>query len=347
MPCHRDVVEASHRDVAGYLDPAGRERVHHADGCLVIAAGDHPRQRRPPVGHAVDDPGAADGQVIAAPLGAVQERAACRGHLGLKGLVPGQAVRAVGVPADVGDSAVAMIDGQVPGELAHSGLVVAAHIGRRPGRDAGQRDNRDLPGQPVELGRVEQPVVQDKPVALARQREDSLARVMLADAHGPDQQVEAVPLSHDLDPAVDHVGELQALILVGEDPVAGEDQGPPDGHPHDFLEPGAQRSRRAVRREAKLGDRLENSFPGFLARVALSVQHPGDGCDRDAGGPCYVIDRRRGVRRVANLRHLFLRLLLSGCCPLAWYIWPFCPAGCLAPGDYARHLAGCRAGQPG
>ena len=83
--------------------------------------------------------------------------------------MPRQVVRAVGVPGKVGDGAVAVVADQVPGEVTHPGPVVAAHVGRCLRRHAGQRDNRDLPGQPGELGRVEQPVVQDQPVALAGQ----------------------------------------------------------------------------------------------------------------------------------------------------------------------------------
>ena len=100
---------------------------------------------------------------------------------------------------------------------------------------------------------------------------------MIADVHRPDQQVEPAALGNHLNATVDHVGELQALVLVGEEALAGLGPGnPPDDDADDLLEPGAQRAGRAVGRETQLGHRLHDPRPGFLARVALPVQHPGD-----------------------------------------------------------------------
>ena len=208
----------------------------------------------------VDHPRAAEREVVAAPLrDRSSELRARPGHLGLERLLPGQVVRAVGMPGQVGRRCRShgqltrcRASSRIPARLSPRTFAVVS------GRQARQRDDRHLPGKPGELVRLEYPVVQDQAVALAGQREDPLARVMVADVHGPDQQVEPVPLRHHLDAAVDHVGELQALVLVGEEALAGLAPGnAPDGNADDFLEPGAQRAGGAVRREAQLGHRLQ------------------------------------------------------------------------------------------
>ena len=200
-----------------------------------------------------------------------------------------------------------MVAQQVPGQRAHARLVVTVDVRRGRGRVPGQRDDRKLPGQPVHLVRVEHPVVQDQPVALAGQRQRPAARVVLVDADRPDQQVEPAALGRRLDTAVDQVRVLQALGLVREQ-VLVHIRGrpwPAHDHAHDLLEPRAQRPRRPVRHEAELGHRRQHPLPRFLARVALPVEHPGHRGDGHPRRPGHVVDRRRRGRvrvRAAQLR---------------------------------------------
>ncbi len=85
----------------------------------------------------------------------------------------------------------------------------------------GQRDDRYPPGKLVQLVRLEHPVVQDQPVALLGQRQQPPADVVVVDIDGAEQQVESLALGGELDAPVDHVGELEALVLLGESAVAG------------------------------------------------------------------------------------------------------------------------------
>jgi len=55
----------------------------------------------------------------------------------------------------------------------------------------GHRDHRDLAPQPFDLVRVEHPVVQDDPVALAGEGEGTAARVVLVETDRTHQDVEA------------------------------------------------------------------------------------------------------------------------------------------------------------
>ncbi len=187
-----------------------------------------------------------------------------------------------------------MIVDQVPGELGHPGSVVAAHVGRGLGGDSRHRDDRHVPGQLGEPARLEHAVVQDQPVALARHRHDPPVRVVLVDVDRADQQVVAAALRRDLDAAVDDVGELQALVLLGERAFARLAPGDPaEDHADDLLEPGAERPGRAVRDEPELGDGLQHPVPGLLAGVAVPVEHPGDRRDRHPRGAGHVVDRGR------------------------------------------------------
>ena len=120
---------------------------------------------------------------------------------------------------------------------------------------------------------------------------------MLGDAHRPDQQVEAAALRRRLDTTVDQVGVLQALRL-GREQVLVHVHPPRPAHDHadNFLEPCAQRPRGPVRGEAEFGHGRQHAVPGFLARIALPVEHARDRGDRHARGPGHVVDRRRGDR---------------------------------------------------
>ena len=250
---------------------------------------------------AVDDPGAAGRAVVPLPLRPAGERAAGRRDLVAERGLPGQVVRAVRVATEIGQGAVAVFPDQVPGQLPHAALVVAAHVrGGRRGH-AGQGHHRDLPGQPFQLIGVEHLVVQDQAVTLAGQREDPPGVIMIVHVHRADQQVVVAVLGGQLDTPVDQVRELEALFLVLEDVVAERLGGrrPPDHHPDDLLEPGAQRPRRPVRDEAQLGDGVQDAFAGLGHRVAAAVEHPGDRGDRHPGGAGHVVDGRRGDRGAA------------------------------------------------
>ena len=297
MAGQRDVVEAGHRDLAGHADAVLAQRRHDAERGLVVGARDRAGQFAARGEQPVDHLGAARGEVVALPFRSVLQRRAGRDRLGCEHLAALEAVRAVGVAAEVGDRRVAVVAEQVPGQGLHARLVVAVHVGGGGGGVPGQRDDRQLPRQPVHLVGLEHPVVQDEPVALAGQRQRPAAGVVLVDAHRPDQQVEAAALRRRLDTAVDQVGILQALRL-GREQVLVQVHPPRPAHDHadDFLEPRAQRPRRPVRREAELGHGRQHAVPGFLPRVALPVEHAGDRGDGHARGPGHVIDRRRSAR---------------------------------------------------
>ena len=159
------------------------------------------------------------------------------------------------------------------------------------------------------------PVVQDQAVALARDREDPAARLVVGDVHRAQQQVEAAALRRPLDAPVEHVVELQGLGLVGERVIAeqpggvpragrpggqhgGRDrrarrQRPPHDHADDFLQPDRQRAGGAVRDVAELGGRPLDPVPDLGTRVAAAVEHARHRGDGDPGGPRHVIDRGR------------------------------------------------------
>ncbi|HEY4460725.1 MAG TPA: hypothetical protein VGN81_40875, partial [Pseudonocardiaceae bacterium] len=74
-------------------------------------------------------------------------------------------------------------------------------------RDAGDAD------------RAEHLVVQDHAVAFACQRRDPALRAVVVDVDRAHQQVEPACSRARLDAAVEHVGEHQALVLVGDHAV--------------------------------------------------------------------------------------------------------------------------------
>ena len=209
-----------------------------------------------------------------------------------------------------------MVVEQVPGQGAHAGDVVAADVGRGGAGNACEGDDRDLPGDLVDLAGLEQPVVQDQAVALARDRQHPAARLVVGDVHRAQQQVEAAPLRRPLHAPVEHVVELQGLGLVGERVVAeqpggvpraarprGQHRGrdrrargkrPPHDHADDFLQPHRQGPGGAVGDVAELGGRPLDPVPDLGARVAAAVQHARYRGDGDPGGPGHVVDRGLG-----------------------------------------------------
>src|ERR1022692_866996 len=152
-------------------------------------------------------------------------------------------------------------------------------------------------GQPAGLKYL---VMQDQPVALAGHGHDPAAGVMIVLADRADQQVVATALCGNFDATVDHVRELQALVLVGEHALAGLHPWPPEDHPDDLLQPGAQRAGGAIRYEPEVGDGLQHRVPGLLPRIAVAVQHPGYRGDRHARRTGHVIDG--GWRAEVRLR---------------------------------------------
>ncbi len=219
-----------------------------------------------------------------------------------------------------------MVVEQVPGQGPHARHVVAAHVGRGGAGDARQGDDGDLPGDLVDLAGLEHAVVQDQPVALARDREDPAAGLVVGDVHRAQQQVEAAALRRPLDAPVEHVVELQRLGLVGERVVAEQPGGvpragrpggqhgrrdrrarrqrPPHDHADDFLQPDGQRAGGAVRDVAELGDRPLHPVPDLRARVTAAVEHARHRGDGDPGGPCHVVDRGRGPARPQRTSHV-------------------------------------------
>ena len=153
-------------------------------------------------------------------------------------------------------------------------------------RDAGERDDRDLPGDLVDLCGLEHPVVQDQPVALARDRQDPAPRLVVGDVHRAQQQVEPAALRGPLHAPVEHVVELQGLGLVGERVVAEQPGGVPRAAgppastgagigepadsgrrmttPDDFLEPDRERAGGAVRGRSRA--RRPPAAPGPWSR---------------------------------------------------------------------------------
>ena len=216
--------------------------------------------------------------------------------------MPGQVVRAVHVPAEIGERSVTVVADQVPGQFGHAGPVVAAHVHGARCRHARQGHHGHLVAEPADLLRIEDAVVQDEPVALAGQREDP-AGVVMAQPDRADKQVEVPLLCGHLDAPVDQVGELQARLFVFEDTVGRHsDLGPADHHPDDLLEPGAQCPGRPVRDEAKLGRGPLDPFPGVGQWVAAAVEHAGHRGDGHARGPRHVVDGGRAVLGVAVRR---------------------------------------------
>src|SRR5258708_14043420 len=115
---------------------------------------------------------------------------------------------------------------------------------------------------------------------------------MPVDNYLADEEVVASALSGDLDAAVDHVGELQALFLLGERALARLTPGDSAEYDADYLlEPDAQRPGRTVRDVPELGDGPENPVPSPLPRIAVTVEHSGDRSDRDTLGSRTVVDR--------------------------------------------------------
>ncbi len=114
-----------------------------------------------------------------------------------------------------------MVAQQVPGQRAHARLVVAVHVTVVGVADVGQRHDRHSPGELSSCVWSQHPVVQDQSVTLAGQGEQPRPDVVIIDVDRAEQQVEAPPLRRELDAAVDHVGELQALVLLGEAALAG------------------------------------------------------------------------------------------------------------------------------
>jgi len=223
-------------------------------------------------------------------LRAADELGSVRGHLLAEGVLAGKVVRAVRVPVEIGQPAVAVVADQVPGQFGHAGPVVPADVQRGRGGRARQGHHRHLAAEPFHLGQVQHPVVQDQPVALAGQAEDP-AGVLAVQPDRADQQVEVPPLGGHLDAPVDQVGELQAGLLVLEDAVRGHrDRGAPDHHPDDLLEPGAQGAGRAIGNEPEFGDRPLDPFLGVRQRVAAAVEHAGHRGDGHARGARDVVD---------------------------------------------------------
>src|SRR5207249_691726 len=100
--------------------------------------------------------------------------------------------------------------------------------------------------------------------------------VLLANADGADQHIEAATLCRHLDAAVDDVDEEKALVLVLE----GRLIAPPEDDADRFLETVGESPRSAVRHEAELSNRSQHPLAGLRAGSALTVQdsgHRGDG----------------------------------------------------------------------
>ena len=304
------------------------QRVQHADGGLVVRADDRARQCRVPGEQVVDDPRAAPRGVVALPLRPVQELRPRVRHFGGERAETGDAVRAVDVAPDVADRAVTVVVQQVPGQVPHAGRVVTAHVGGRRRGHPGHRDHRDLAGQPFELVGFQHPVVQDDPVALAGQRQDAATRVVLVQVDRADQDVETAALRRLRDTPVDHVGELQAVFLVGEQVLGVPGRpGEPDDDPGDFLQPHAQCPRRAVWDEAQLGHGLQHAVPGLRPRVAPPVEHPRHRCDRYPRRPGHVIDRRHRTRRQPRRGTVIWAVCRSGVGRLPVRGWAVCRSG--------------------
>jgi hypothetical protein len=120
-----------------------------------------------------------------------------------------------------------------------------------------------------------------------------------------------VALGDQLHATVDHVGELQVLVLVGEDALGGRQLRAPDDDADHFLEPGTQGAGGTVGDEPEFGDGLHDPVLGLHAWVALPIQHPRHRRDRHASRSRHVVDRgRRQCRLTADIgRH---SVLLSG-----------------------------------
>src|ERR1035441_2231711 len=193
---------------------------HHPPRALVVRARDGIWQDVPGGQQPVDDAGAARCGVTvrrggtALPLRAVHDGRAALGDLGLEGRAAGQVVGAVNVAAQVGKGAVAVVTDQVASQVPHARRIVAVHVGGALRGTSGEGDDRDLPGEPLELTGIQHPVVQDQAVALTGQGEDPPAVVVVVHVDGADQQVVVAALGGNLDASVDEVGELQALLFV-------------------------------------------------------------------------------------------------------------------------------------
>src|SRR5205823_14722686 len=121
-----------------------------------------------PVGQEVlDHPGTTGGRVVPLPYRAAHELRTVGADLLGEGGVPGQVVRAVHVPAEIGERSVTVVADQVPGQFGHAGPVVAAHVHGARCRHARQGHNGHLVAEPADMLRIEDAVVQDEPVALA------------------------------------------------------------------------------------------------------------------------------------------------------------------------------------
>jgi hypothetical protein len=111
------------------LDAVLAQRRDDAERGQVVGARDRAGQFAARGEQPVDHLRAARGVVVALPFRSGLQRRADRGHLGREHLAAFDAVRAVGVTAQVGERGIAVVTEQVPGQGLHPGLVVAVHVG--------------------------------------------------------------------------------------------------------------------------------------------------------------------------------------------------------------------------
>ena len=312
MTGDRDVVKAGDGDVAGNAHPLPRKGVNHPECGLVVCAHDGAGQVPTPGEQRGDHLGAARCAVVPLPGRSRLDLGAHRGGGRFEHPGSGPVVRAVGVPREVGEVPVSMVTGEVVDQGAHSGIVVATDIHRRPGWAARQRDDRDHLRQPGDAHRRQHPVVEDDAVRFAGDARDPRGRVRVVDADRAHQDVVAPALRRNLDTAVDAIDEQQALVLVLEGGLATT----PEDDAHHLLETVGEGSGRRVWNKAELPDRAHHALARVRARRALAVEDPGHRGDRDAGQAGDVIDRQRplGPLRLCHER-CRLQCLGGRACP--------------------------------
>src|SRR5207237_6067505 len=106
VPGYRHVVEAGDGDLVRHLDAPASQRVHRAEGCLVVGADNGAGQRTAGVEQRHDHLGGAFGAVVALPAGSGLGVGTGRGCLGFERARASLVVGAVGVPGEITDAAI-------------------------------------------------------------------------------------------------------------------------------------------------------------------------------------------------------------------------------------------------